>query len=197
VQFQAKLCEARFKIGLVGLRFFPGPAVNQRPRKVRVGPMHEQIRMNRIPSFRDTRARSPLSPDFLRKEDDEPGKLRRGQIGDAAGDDGRDAIWLRFFGFRPKQKGNRWKDGDRYDGRAHEGGCILGQHVARSHSQIRHRDDKRQRGSSLDLRRAQLAAAGAAQVSQLALFATLHDDRRPPAERAASGRYLEPRLFGN
>jgi hypothetical protein len=31
-----------------------------------------------------------------------------------------------------------------------------------------------------------VAAAGAAQASQLALFATLHDDRRPPAERTAS-----------
>jgi hypothetical protein len=48
----------------------------------------------------------------------------------------------------------------------------------------------------LDLRRAQLAAA-AAQASQLALFATLHDDRRPPTERTASGRYLEPSLFAN
>jgi hypothetical protein len=47
----------------------------------------------------------------------------------------------------------------------------------------------------LELRRAQLAAAGAAQASQLALFATLHDDRRPPAERTASGRYLHPSLF--
>jgi hypothetical protein len=36
----------------------------------------------------------------------------------------------------------------------------------------------------LELRRAQLAAAGAAQASQMALFATLHDDRRPPAESA-------------
>jgi hypothetical protein len=45
----------------------------------------------------------------------------------------------------------------------------------------------------LELRRAQLAAAGAAEASQLALFATLHDDRRPPAERAASGRYLHNR----
>jgi hypothetical protein len=47
----------------------------------------------------------------------------------------------------------------------------------------------------LELRRAQLAAAGAAEASQLALFATLHDDRRPPAERTASGRYLQPGLF--
>jgi hypothetical protein len=47
----------------------------------------------------------------------------------------------------------------------------------------------------LELRRAQLAAAGAAQASQQALFATLHDDRRPPAERTASGRYLQPGLF--
>jgi len=47
----------------------------------------------------------------------------------------------------------------------------------------------------LELRRAQLAAAGAAQASQLALFAGLHDDRRPTAERTASGRYLEPSLF--
>jgi hypothetical protein len=46
----------------------------------------------------------------------------------------------------------------------------------------------------LELRRAQLAAAGAAQASQLALFATLHDDRRPPSERTASGRYLQPGL---
>jgi hypothetical protein len=49
----------------------------------------------------------------------------------------------------------------------------------------------------LELRRAQLAAAGAAQASQLALFATLHDDRQPPAERTASGRYLQPSLFEN
>ena len=49
----------------------------------------------------------------------------------------------------------------------------------------------------LELRRAQLAAAGATQASQLALFATLHDDRRPPAERAAAGRYLQPSLFDN
>ena len=47
----------------------------------------------------------------------------------------------------------------------------------------------------LEMRRAQLAAAGAAEASQLALFATLHDDRRPPAERTASGRYLQPSLF--
>jgi hypothetical protein len=49
----------------------------------------------------------------------------------------------------------------------------------------------------LELRRAQLAAAGAAEASQLALFATLHDDRRPPAERTATGRYLQPGLFEN
>jgi hypothetical protein len=49
----------------------------------------------------------------------------------------------------------------------------------------------------LDLRRAQLAAAEAAEGSQLALFAALHDDRRPPAERTAAGRYLEPGLFAN
>jgi hypothetical protein len=47
----------------------------------------------------------------------------------------------------------------------------------------------------LELRRAQLSAAGAAEASQLALFATLHDDRRPPAERTASGRYMQPCLF--
>jgi hypothetical protein len=42
---------------------------------------------------------------------------------------------------------------------------------------------------------AQLAAAGAAQASQPALFATLHDDRRPPAERTASGVYLQRIVF--
>ncbi len=49
----------------------------------------------------------------------------------------------------------------------------------------------------LELRRAQLAAAEAAQGSQLALFAALQDDRRPPAERTASGRYQQPSLFAN
>ena len=49
----------------------------------------------------------------------------------------------------------------------------------------------------LELRRAQLAAARAAQANQLALFATLHNERRPPAERTASGRYLQPGLFEN
>src|SRR3984893_4095481 len=52
--------------------------------------------------------------------------------------------WSGFFGFRPKQNGEGWKNGDRYDGRAHEGRCILGHYVARSHARIRHRDDKRQ-----------------------------------------------------
>jgi hypothetical protein len=47
----------------------------------------------------------------------------------------------------------------------------------------------------LELRRAQLAVAGVAQASQLALFATLHDDRRPSSERTAAGRYLQPGLF--
>jgi hypothetical protein len=47
----------------------------------------------------------------------------------------------------------------------------------------------------LELRRAQRTSAGAARASQMALFATLHDDRRPPAERTASGRYLQPGLF--
>lgn len=46
----------------------------------------------------------------------------------------------------------------------------------------------------LELRRAQLAARRS-RTSQMALFATLHDDRRPPAERTASGRYLQPGLF--
>jgi hypothetical protein len=41
----------------------------------------------------------------------------------------------------------------------------------------------------------QLAAAEAAQASQLTLFATLYDDRRPPSERAAAGRYLQPSPF--
>ena len=57
-------------------------------------------------------------------------------------------------------------------------------------------DDKLYRWKDiLELRRAQHAAAGAAEASQLALFATLHDDRRPPCERMASGRYLQPGLF--
>jgi hypothetical protein len=47
----------------------------------------------------------------------------------------------------------------------------------------------------LEQRRAQRTAAGAAGASQLALFATLHDDRRPCAERTASGRYRQPSLF--
>jgi len=47
----------------------------------------------------------------------------------------------------------------------------------------------------LELRRAQLAALAAVQARQLALFDLLHDDRRPPAERTASGRYQQPALF--
>lgn len=46
----------------------------------------------------------------------------------------------------------------------------------------------------LDLRRAQLAAAEAAQGSQLALF-ELQTDCRPHAERTAAGRYREPSLL--
>jgi hypothetical protein len=49
----------------------------------------------------------------------------------------------------------------------------------------------------LELRRAQLVAAEAAHASQPALFSMLHDDRRPPAERTAAGRYLQPGLFEN
>jgi hypothetical protein len=48
----------------------------------------------------------------------------------------------------------------------------------------------------LELRKAQLAAAAAAQGSQPALF-ELRTDCRPPAERTASGRYLEPSLFAH
>jgi hypothetical protein len=54
---------------------------------------------------------------------------------------------------------------------------------------------RRPTASALELRRAQLAAAGAAEARQLALFATLHDDRRPPSERTAEGRYREPSLL--
>jgi hypothetical protein len=46
----------------------------------------------------------------------------------------------------------------------------------------------------LELRRAQLSEWQAAQPRQPALF-ELRDDRRPQAERSASGRYLEPTLM--
>jgi len=59
-------------------------------------------------------------------------------------------------------------------------------------------DGKRYRWKDiLELRRAQLAAADAAQASQPPLFELLHDDRRPPAERTATGRYQQPGLFEN
>jgi len=59
-------------------------------------------------------------------------------------------------------------------------------------------DGKRYRWKDiLELRRAQLAAAEAAPASQPALFSVLQDDRRPPAERTAAGRYLQPGLFEN
>ena len=45
-----------------------------------------------------------------------------------------------------------------------------------------------------ELRRQQLEAWKAEQARQLALF-ELKDDRRPEAERTASGRYREPTLF--
>ena len=35
-----------------------------------------------------------------------------------------------------------------------------------------------------------------ANAAQPALF-KLHEDRRPPADRTAAGRYQEPSLFGN
>jgi hypothetical protein len=99
----------------------------------------------------------PLSPGFPRNEDDKPGKPRQRKSGDAAGGDGHGAICSRFFGCRPKQNGKRWKNGDRYDSRAHEGMRILGQHVARSHAQIRHRDDERQRRGRKERKRKQIA----------------------------------------
>jgi hypothetical protein len=40
-----------------------------------------------------------------------------------------------------------------------------------------------------------LAALAGGAIATDALFATLHDDRRPPTERTASGRYLQPGLF--
>ena len=49
VQFQATDCEASLKIGLEGLRFLLGPAVNQpviripTPRKVWVRPRHPEV----------------------------------------------------------------------------------------------------------------------------------------------------------
>jgi hypothetical protein len=45
-----------------------------------------------------------------------------------------------------------------------------------------------------ELRKAQMEARRAAQGSQLALF-ELKEDRRPAAERTASGRYSEPNLL--
>jgi hypothetical protein len=44
----------------------------------------------------------------------------------------------------------------------------------------------------LQLRREQREASASA--AQPALF-ELHEDRRPPADRTAAGRYLEPSLF--
>ena len=87
-------------------------------------------------------------------------------MGDAVGDDGHNAIWSRFFGFRPEHNGEGWKNGDPYDGRAHEGGCILWQHVARSRAQIRHRDDKRQRGGRKEGKRKQIAVGEHAFVQE-------------------------------
>ena len=49
----------------------------------------------------------------------------------------------------------------------------------------------------LEVRRTQLAELYAAQARQPALFEILHDDRRPPAERTAAGRYQQPTLFEN
>jgi hypothetical protein len=45
-----------------------------------------------------------------------------------------------------------------------------------------------------ELRKAQMEARRAAQGSQPALF-ELKDDRRPAAERTATGRYREPNLL--
>ena len=50
---------------------------------------------------------------------------------------------------------------------------------------------------TLMLRRAQLAAIETARATQLALFETLHEDRRPAEERTAARRYQQPSLFDN
>ena len=47
----------------------------------------------------------------------------------------------------------------------------------------------------LELRRAQLAARRSRTSKPDGVICNLHDDRRPPAERTASGRYLQPGLF--
>jgi hypothetical protein len=49
----------------------------------------------------------------------------------------------------------------------------------------------------LILRRTQLATLEAAKATQLVLFDTLHDDRRPVGERTAFRRYHQPTLFDN
>jgi hypothetical protein len=46
-----------------------------------------------------------------------------------------------------------------------------------------------------ELRRQQLEARRAVEARQLTLF-EMHEDRRPDAERTASGRYEEPTLLG-
>jgi hypothetical protein len=57
-------------------------------------------------------------------------------------------------------------------------------------------DGRRYRWKDIvELRRTQLAALDAAQARQPALFERLHEDRRPPAERTAAGRYQQPGLF--
>ena len=47
-----------------------------------------------------------------------------------------------------------------------------------------------------DLRRQQIEAWKKTEGRQPALF-ELRDDHRPPAERTAAGRYLQPSLFDN
>lgn len=88
----------------------------------------------------------------MSNENLEPSKLRRGHPANTPSGDGYGAIWL-----RPKHNREGWKNRDRYDCRADEGVRILRQHVTRSHAQIGHRNDKRQRRGREECKRQQIA----------------------------------------
>jgi hypothetical protein len=55
-------------------------------------------------------------------------------------------------------------------------------------------DGKRYAWAEIVKRRREQIKASAA-PEQPALFENLHEDHRPPAERTAAGRYLNPSLF--
>jgi len=106
---------------------------------------------------------------------------------------GHGAFGFCSFRFRPEHNGEGGKNRDRDHGRADQGGCILGEHVAGSHAKIGHRDDERQGGGREEGKRQQVVLGKYALVEADRNDA---DDEKAPAKEDEAGHDSRTREEG-